>query len=57
MLQLAEKVEQPGITSLFLPVEDFAPLNIDLLKQGIATESLLRVELALTVQAHFVQLF
>jgi len=36
MLQLAEKVEQPGITSLFLPVEDFAPLNIDLLKQGIA---------------------
>lgn len=36
MLQLAEKVEQPGITSLYLPVEDFAPLNIELLKQGIA---------------------
>ena len=35
MLQLAEKVEQPGITSLYLQVEDFAPLNIDLLKQGI----------------------
>ena len=35
ILQLAEKVEQPGITSLYLPVEDFAPLNIDLLKQGI----------------------
>jgi protein-tyrosine phosphatase len=35
MLQLAEKVEQPGITSLYLPVEDFAPLNIDSLKQGI----------------------
>jgi len=36
MLQLAEKVEQSGITSLFLPIEDIAPLNIDLLKQGIA---------------------
>jgi protein-tyrosine phosphatase len=36
MLQLAEKVEQLGITSLYLPVEDFAPLNIDLLKQGIS---------------------
>ena len=35
MLQLAEKVEQPGITSLYLPVEDFALLNIDLRKQGI----------------------
>jgi len=36
ILQLAEKVEQPGITSFFLPIEDIAPLNIDLLKQGIA---------------------
>ena len=35
MLQLAEKVEQPGITSLYLPVEDFAPLNFRLLRQGI----------------------
>ena len=36
MLQLAEKEEQPGITSLYLPVEDFAPLQVDLLKKGIA---------------------
>lgn len=36
MLQLAEKVDQPGITSLYLPVEDFAPLNTELLKQGVA---------------------
>jgi len=36
MLQLAEKVDQPGVTSLYLPVEDFAPLNFDLLQQGIA---------------------
>ena len=35
MLQLAEQVEQPGITSLYLPVEDFAPLNFRLLEQGI----------------------
>ena len=35
MLQLAEKVEQSGITSLYLPVEDFAPLNMGLLKQGV----------------------
>lgn len=36
MLQLAGKVEQPGIISLYLPVEDFAPLRFDLLEQGIA---------------------
>jgi len=36
MLQLAEKVEQPGIVSLYLPVEDFAPLNFRLLEQGVA---------------------
>ncbi len=36
MLQLAENVEQPGITSLFLPVEDFAPLNFKFLEQGVA---------------------
>ena len=36
MLQLAVKLEQPGITSLYLSVEDFAPLNFDLLDQGIA---------------------
>lgn len=35
MLLLAELVEYPGITSLYLPVEDFAPLKIDLLRQGI----------------------
>ena len=36
MLQLAAKVEQPGIKILYLPVEDFAPLQFDLLKQGVA---------------------
>jgi protein-tyrosine phosphatase len=36
MLQLAEDVEQPGITSLYLPVEDFAPLKFSLLERGIA---------------------
>jgi protein-tyrosine phosphatase len=36
MLQLAEKVEQPGITSLYLPVEDFAPIPVHLLEKGIA---------------------
>jgi protein-tyrosine phosphatase len=35
MLQLAGEVEQPGILSLYLPVEDFAPLRFDLLEQGI----------------------
>ena len=36
MLQLAELVEQPGITSLYLPVEDLAPMPFDLLERGIA---------------------
>ena len=35
MLQLAEKVKQPGITSLYLPVEDLEPIPSDLLRQGI----------------------
>jgi len=35
MLQLADKVEQPGITTLYLPVEDFAPLKFDQLEQGV----------------------
>jgi len=36
MLQLADKVERAGIISLYLPVEDFAPLQFDLLEKGIA---------------------
>jgi len=36
ILQLAMEVDYPGITSLYLPVEDFAPLNFDQLKQGVA---------------------
>jgi protein-tyrosine phosphatase len=35
MLELAEKVEQPGIVSLYLPVEDLAPIPFALLTQGI----------------------
>ena len=35
MLQFADKVEHPGIVTLFLPVEDFAPLKLDLLGSGI----------------------
>jgi len=35
MLQLAARVEQPGIASLYLPVEDFAPLQFELLEQGV----------------------
>lgn len=35
MLQLADKVEQPDITSLYLPVEDYAPLKFNLLEQGV----------------------
>lgn len=34
-LQLAEKVEIPNIVSLYLPVEDFAPLQHNLLRQGV----------------------
>ena len=36
MLQLAAYVEQPHIEILYLPVEDFAPLDFDLLKKGVA---------------------
>jgi len=36
MLQLAERVEQPGIASLYLPVEDLAPIPVDLLESGIS---------------------
>jgi protein-tyrosine phosphatase len=36
MLQLAAKVEQPGITSFYLPVEDFEPLNFERLEKGIS---------------------
>ncbi len=35
MLQLADLVEQPGLTSLYLPVEDGTPLPDDLLRRGI----------------------
>ena len=35
MLQLAAKVEHPEIKILYLPVEDFAPLNFNLLKKGV----------------------
>lgn len=35
MLQLAESVEQPGITSLYLPVQDLAPISSAMLRQGI----------------------
>lgn len=35
MLQLAEAVPQPGIASLYLPVEDGEPLPGELLRQGV----------------------
>jgi hypothetical protein len=35
MLQLAEKVEQQDITSLYLQVEDMEPIPSNLLRQGI----------------------
>jgi protein-tyrosine phosphatase len=35
MLQLAEKVEQPNIVSLFLPVEDLAPISSAHIRQGL----------------------
>ena len=35
MLLLAELVQQPGITSLYLPVEDLAPIPPYLLRQGV----------------------
>lgn len=35
MLQFAERIEQPGIATLYLPVDDGVSLNIDHLKQGL----------------------
>lgn len=35
MLQLANQVEQKGINSLFLPVEDASPTSPALIKQGV----------------------
>jgi protein-tyrosine phosphatase len=35
MLQLAEKVEQPDIISLYLPVEDLAPISDKHVRQGV----------------------
>ncbi|MFN8384854.1 MAG: dual specificity protein phosphatase [Anaerolineales bacterium] len=35
MLQLAVRVEQPNITSLYLPVEDFAPIQHKFLREGV----------------------
>jgi hypothetical protein len=35
MLQLDEAVKQPGVESLFLPVEDGEPLQPEMLRQGL----------------------
>ena len=35
MLQLAEKMEQSGIVSLYLPVEDLAPVLAKHIRQGV----------------------
>jgi protein-tyrosine phosphatase len=35
MLQLAEKVEQPNIVSLYLSVEDLAPISSNHIRQGV----------------------
>jgi protein-tyrosine phosphatase len=35
MLLLAEKVEQQGIVSLYLPVEDVAPISKEHIRQGV----------------------
>jgi len=35
MLQLAERVEQPEIVSLYLPVEDLAPISSAHIRQGL----------------------
>jgi protein-tyrosine phosphatase len=35
MLQLAERVEQPAIVSLYLPVEDLAPISSVHIRQGL----------------------
>ena len=36
MLQFAEPVEQPGITTLYLPLEDGYPVPEDIFRQGLA---------------------
>jgi protein-tyrosine phosphatase len=36
MLQLAERIEQPGIEVLYLDVEDGKPLPADKLRQGVS---------------------
>ena len=36
ILQLAVDIDHRGITTLYLPVEDFAPLRFDLLEQGVS---------------------
>jgi protein-tyrosine phosphatase len=35
MLQLAERVEQKGINTLFLPVQDLGPTSPDLIRRGV----------------------
>ena len=35
MLELADKVEQPGIVSLYLKVEDVAPISSKHIRQGV----------------------
>ena len=35
MLQLAAKVEHSEIAIMYLPIEDFAPLNYELLEKGV----------------------
>ena len=35
MLQLAEKVEQPNIVTLYLPVEDLAPISVKHIRTGV----------------------
>ena len=35
MLQLADRVEQKGINTLFLPVQDLGPTSLDLIRQGV----------------------
>jgi protein-tyrosine phosphatase len=35
VLQLAEKVEQPNIISLYLPVEDLAPVSTKHIREGV----------------------
>jgi len=36
ILQFAEPIEQPGIESLYLPIEDLEPIAPEFLKQGVA---------------------